>query len=665
MNFKDFKIAIQRQFAIMSQSQLFIVMLDKDDLWKKYLSSFPAGTNPIYKTRTEHDCQCCKQFIRNAGNVVTIQNNKLISIWDIRVDNLSYQIVADVMSEFVKSHQINNVFFHYENHIGTDHNHVLLEDRTQTFEHFHINLPKQYVKPKHQIDSVLGEIRSTKDVFLRSLTEITLESIDTVLDLINQNSLYRGEENKHAVSAFKELKIEFDKAENKDLYCWSVVQTVSPGVSKIRSTAIGTLLVDLSVNVDLDIAVRSFESKVAPMNYKRPTSLVTKAMVEKARQTITDLGLSSALERRFAVLEDINVKDVLFADRASRKRLTDVFDEVPIKSNSKKLDKVEEVKIEDFITKILPNITTMEILPENKHMSSFVSLIAPSDMTAKHLFKWNNPFSWSYNGNVADSIKERVKNAGGNVNAEVRVSLSWFNHDDLDLHLVEPNHYEIYYGNRGRKSFIGGMLDVDMNVQNLVNDPVENICYETKNKMKSGIYRILVDPFTIRTTENPGFEIEIEINGQVMNLSYDKAIKQRIEVAHIIYDKSTLIGFQVIPLIPETNLSKEIWNVQTNQFQKVSVMMLSPNYWNNQIGNKHYFFMLENCINNTDARGFFNEFLIPELDQHRKVFEIVGNKMKAESVPNQLSGIGFSSTQRNSVLCRVSGTFTRTVKLIF
>jgi hypothetical protein len=401
------------------------------------------------------------------------------------------------------------------------------------------------------------------------------------------------------------------------------------------------------------------------MNYKRPTSLVTKAMVEKARQTITDLGLSSALERRFAVLEDINVKDVLFADRASKKRLTDVFDEVPVKVTNKKLDKVEEVKIEDFITKILPNITTIEILPENKHMSNFVSLISPSDMTAKHLFKWDNPFSWSYNGNVADSIKERVKNAGGNVGGEVRISLSWFNHDDLDLHVIEPNGYEIYYGNKGRKSLLGGILDVDMNVQNLVNDPVENICYASKDKMVSGIYRVFVNPFRNRTTENPGFEIEIEINGQVMNLSYDKAVKQRIEVGHIIYDKSTLIGFQVIPLIPETNVSKEIWNVQTNQFQKVSVMMLSPNYWNNQVGNKHYFFMLENCINNTNARGFFNEFLISDLDQHRKVFEIVGNKMKAESTPNQMSGVGFSSTQRNSILCRVSGTFTRTIKLIF
>jgi hypothetical protein len=31
----------------------------------------------------------------------------------------------------------------------------------------------------------------------------------------------------------------------------------------------------------------------------------------------------------------------------------------------------------------------------------------------------------------------------------------------------------------------------------------------------------------------------------------------------------------------------------------------------------------------------------------------------------QLSGLGFSSTQRNSVLCRVSGSFSRVIKIVF
>lgn len=30
----------------------------------------PAGTNPIFRERTEHDCSCCRNFVKNLGNVV-------------------------------------------------------------------------------------------------------------------------------------------------------------------------------------------------------------------------------------------------------------------------------------------------------------------------------------------------------------------------------------------------------------------------------------------------------------------------------------------------------------------------------------------------------------------------------------------------------------------
>ena len=95
-------------------------------------------------------------------------------------------------------------------------------------------------------------------------------------------------------------------------------------------------------------------------------------------------------------------------------------------------------------------------------------------------------------------------------------------------------------------------------------------------------------------------------------------------------------------------------------------MMMSPNFWDGHgVGNKHYFFMLDGCLNDGKARGFFNEFLKPDLDAHRKVIEMVGNKMTAVESDRQLSGLGFSSTQRSSLLCRVKGSFTRTINILF
>ena len=51
---------------------------------------------------------------------------------------------------------------------------------------------------------------------------------------------------------------------------------------------------------------------------------------------------------------------------------------------------------------------------------------------------------------------------------------------------------------------------------------------------------------------------------------------------------------------------------------------------------------MESCINEGKARGFFNEFLKPELTEHRKVIEMVGSKMLTIESDHQLSGLGRS-----------------------
>lgn len=118
-------------------------------------------------------------------------------------------------------------------------------------------------------------------------------------------------------------------------------------------------------------------------------------------------------------------------------------------------------------------------------------------------------------------------------------------------------------------------------------------------------------------------------------------------------------------LIPSTSHSSvSLWNIDTNKFHKVNVMMLSPNYWDEQgIGNKHYFFMLDDCKNPEPVRGFFNEYLNSELTPHRKVFEVLADKMKTPYQEHQLSGLGFSSTMRNFVIVKVDGTFSKTLKV--
>lgn len=675
MNFQAFKKAVETQLSQMIKSQLFVVDVEKDTLWDAYLNAFPEGTNPIFKTRSEYDCNCCKQFIRNVANVVTIdEHNQLISVWDVHVDD-EFQIVADALSKQVKQHAIRNIFLSKEPQYGQDRNYQLVDGQTVAWNHFHFKVPKDSYKS--DASALLGSSRADYDVFLRSLTEITLDSVDTVLELISQNSLYRGAEYSDALNKFRNAKIKFDKLktdQERNIFCWNNIYgkngKTNIAAIRIRNTAIGTMLVDLSKDVDLEQAVKAFERIMAPANYKRPTALVTKSMVENARKELEKMGLIPALERRYAEVHDITINNVLYADRNVKQTLSvDVFDDLAKSTSStpKNLDKVEEVTIDKFIADVLPKADSVELYLENRHAGNLVSLVAPVNKDTPNLFKWQNQFSWSYVGDVTDSIKERVKKAGGQVDGVFRASLSWFNFDDLDLSVIEPGGHTIYFGNRSSVSPCGGKLDVDMNAgYGQSREAVENIFYKNSTSMREGQYQIVVTNFTKRESTNVGFDVQVALGDEIILLSYPDAVKDRekITVATIEYSKKT--GFRIVKSIDSKATSKELWGLQTQNFHKVSVACLSPNYWDEQtVGNKHYFFMLEGCRNEETARGFYNEFLNDNVSKHRKVLEIIGTKMKTDTADQQLSGVGFSSTQRNHVRCRVKGAFNRVIKITF
>lgn len=680
MNFKEFNTILEESFKQLTREEdfLFEIDVDKDEMWNLYLDSFPEGTNEYFRERREFDCSCCRNFIKTIGNVVAVKNGVVKTIWDFKTGSSKYQPVIDSLSEYIKSKTIKDVWVNKLNKIGVNNNYERLENgEINQWFHFFVEIPRNLVNNSASSEAeIKGELRTSRNVFKRSLDEITEISVETVLELTNQNSLYKGDEWKSVLNEFLKYKKEYDKLETdseKEIYAWENSVKVGGAVTRIRNHSMGTLLLDISEGLDLDTAVKKYEKIVAPENYKRSKPIYTKQMLEEAKKTIEKLGFMDSLPRRHAILDDITVNDILFSNKDSAKNLggLDVFAEMEkeVAVNPKKFSKVEEISIDKFVEDVLPTAKDIEVLLENKHASNMMSLIAPENKNSESMFKWKNGFSWAYSGNMTDSsMRDRVKLAGGNVEGVLRFSIQWNDeeHDgnDLDAHCIEPSGFEIYYGDK-RSYHTNGTLDVDIINPKRGVPAVENITWSGTEKMEKGIYKFLVHNFRHRGGRN-GFKAEIEFEGQIYSFEYNKDIRggERVVVAEVKFDGN---GFTIKEMLSSNVSSRDIWGLKSNQFVPVSVILNSPNHWSSEkpTGNKHFFFMLKNAKNPENPNGFYNEFLKEELSIHRKVFEALSSKMAVRDSDEQLSGLGFSSTRRNELIVKITGLTQRILKIKF
>ena len=650
MSFSTFSKAVHDKLQSFNGRKLF--MSSVPDLPSSYLAAFPEGTNPVYITNTEHDCSCCKNFINNLGKVVVINDDlSLDSVWNVPNLPYPYDQVAATLHSLVTAAPILKPYYTAESRYGAQSTKQLLQDGTvKTWNHFHGEVPASLVTPD---SSIAGEQHANFLILRRALEELAPEAVEAVVDLAEGNAIYRGAEYAKLVKSFQFLQVQYRALKTKETFIWKLCQDTA--VCRIRNTAIGTLLVDLSEGVNLEAAVESFEKKVAPENYKRTTSLITPAMVKLAVEKITSLGIEPQLHRRLATPADVSVQNLLWVNRPTTSQesqltqLTQTLMKLAKPSKPKTAPQGDEISMVDFVKDVLPRASKVQVMFDHALVPNLVTLTCAKDRTeTPTLFKWNNDFAWAYKGGLADStIKQLVKAAGGATDAAMRISLAWHNADDLDLYLTNPRGAQTYHANRSNG---GGVLDVDAHrmgydrkSESEVLTPVENVVYHV---LIDGTYTVGVSNFERMETRDQGFTVEVESNGILAQYSFDKNVGNSLFLK-IEVENGTIAKITPAKGVQESRNGVDVWNVKTGTFVDVTSVMRSPNFWDGEVGNEHFFFTLAECKVSERVHGFFNEFLRPELAEHRKVFEHLADTYKCEQVDveDQLSGIGFSTTK--------------------
>ena len=682
MNFKPFAQQVKDNFDFMSTKPLYRTNVGLDEIKDIYLASFPVGTNPIYITNTQHDCTCCKSFIRNVGGLVNIVNGQIVTIWDNITTGDAYEQVAQSMRDYVLSKPITSVFYASEKKYGQYQTTQTLPDGSIiNWNHFNCEIPNHLFKGD-SVGELAGQHTTSASMLTESLSKFTTDAIVTVSNLISDNLLYRGEEHKSAVDNFAKLWNAF-KQYPADAKLFGLENFSNPS-ARFKNTVIGTLVEDISNGVDIEVAVKSFESKVAPANYKRSKSLITQGMIDSAMKTINELGIEPALERRHATIHDMNINDVLWADKSASVKMQGVAALLSTSVAKKKpaTDNVTEVSIDSFLTDLVPTAESIEVLVENRHQSNFMNILAPVNPSTS-IMKWDNNFTWSYNGNLADSdLTRRVEAAGGRIDGAFRFTHSWNelerNQSLMDLHVFMPgctvpvsgggpdvNGRRVGWNNR-QDHASGGVQDVDYTTdapEGYI--PVENITFPDISRMPEGVYTCKIHNWAFRSTGGRG-RAEIAFAGEKFEYIYPATRNEEwITIAEVTLKNGV---FTIDHKVPHEQSSKSIYNISTNQFTKVNSIMLSPNHWCSTVptGNKHFMFILDGCQTKDTVRGFYNEFLSNDLTPHRKVFEVLASKMQVQPDTEQLAGIAFSSTVPNDLVVKLTdSSSTRMYKIKF
>lgn len=697
----EFNKGLQIQLNKMCKSgKLFRVNLTGDEIWNIYINSFSKEDNPIFRdpNSISKTCNLCKNFIRRYGNIVAIdENNTIVSIFDIESDD-EYKNACKNISNAVKKVKISEVFFEtfnelnslpYEScskdnklyQLGTAKNvkrytkeeaekfGVVKPNEIRTFNHMHLFLPTEFVdKSGKSVEAIMGEYRDAKNVFQRAMETISLDTLNLVKDLINQGSLLNGDAHLFKIEQIIPLKQEYDQLSKKDQDNWCWVKSYKLPFAKFKNELIGVLCSELSEGKELNEACQAWNKRVDPANYMKASAPITKKQIEEAKKFVEENGYTESFDRRMATIDDIKVTEIKHINSGKGDiKSVSIFDNVKSTSTRHKkseFDGIEEVSIEKFMSDILPSCTSVEAYLKNNHTGNMVTLTTANNSDSKSIFKWSNNYSWTFNGNLAgkSEIKDNVKAVGGKITGVLRCSLQWNDEDtpgimDYDLHCITPK-AEIYFSNK-KDPFTKGWLDIDMIKPTKIG--IENITWQ--DDLKDGDYKFFVRHFS--GENNKGFKVEIEFDGVTYNYFYQlpTSYKQDVNVATVTVKNGVI---SIKHHLPESNLNKEIYGLETNNFHKVNLICLSPNHWDdNKVGNKHYFFMLDGCKSPVSIRSFHNENLIPELLKHRKVMEVLGATNNIPSTDKQLSGLGFNATVKDELIVKLQGTHKRMLKIKF
>jgi hypothetical protein len=382
---------------------LFTTTIEEGRLWAAYLNKLPA------ERRQHYDCRCCRRFIESYGGLVTIteQGNSIPLLWGSTINTPEFFASAEAaLVSLVLGAKVSGVFLSGEKTWGTLENVPGPGSKYvgQRWTHLSGVNTAIYKNPLKTAEQAMAKKREDYKTLRHGLSEYNISHVQQAVWVLESDALANNDKALGIAKWLLDLytRLEGVKGQIYNNLIWLAVATAPPGFCHIRSTLINTMLEDIKEGKSFETIKRKWQEKTHPLQYRRRTTLET-GNIEQAEKIIDKLGTKTALNRRFAKLEDVQHwlwRPRTLVQPAAEENKGGVFDH--LRKDKKPAKEIELppqlITFRRFLDEVLPKALEMNVYIPYKQLP-FAAFVTAVDPTAPPIIQWDedekrNPVSW-------------------------------------------------------------------------------------------------------------------------------------------------------------------------------------------------------------------------------------------------------------------------------
>jgi len=382
---------MQASFTKAAQALDVLFYVDVDDLFESYLAALPQ------EQRQYHNCNCCRNFVNRYGNLVTIdgEGNLHSLIWNPDdAHEPMYSNATFAMKGLVEEGKVGGVFASSLPWWGTS--------KTGIWEHMSLMPPAKHVyRSLTKSDSeYMAEKKEDLRTVAYALSQYPLPLLDKVLQVLDSDKLYRTEKVEGPAKWLHGLQksLSVVKGRRRANMLWKAVGEAPAGFCHPRSSMVGTVLDDLAAGKDFEQVKASFNAKMAPLRYQRPTAAPKAGNIEQAEKLVAQMGIADSLKRRIARLDEVLLHAFWTQSQApgTDDKAGSVFGHLKPKA-TKVLPALaippKVITWVKFLATVLPAAQQVEYLT-TAGRRNFMTFVTEKVDGSPQILQWDNPYSW-------------------------------------------------------------------------------------------------------------------------------------------------------------------------------------------------------------------------------------------------------------------------------